>query len=154
MSRGRHAKPSSLPSASTLAPAALVVAAVAAPAAHPAGPPGGPAGSVPAAAPAASPFAAAQALRAAAAAREAHPAATAAVITVAPGDTLTSLARRHYRHASRWPVIWWANRHLVHNPSLLRAGLHLVLPTDPAPTSAIVNAAYAAIPPPPPPPAR
>jgi nucleoid-associated protein YgaU len=123
MSRGRHAKPSSLPSASTLAaaaPAALVVAAVAAPAAHPAGLPAARPDTSPAAARAASPFAAAQARRAAAAARQAHPAATAAVITVRPGDTFTSLARRHYGHASRWPVIWWANRHRVHNPNLLR----------------------------------
>lgn len=43
-------------------------------------------------------------------------------ITVHQGDTLSSLSRQYYGHASRWPELWWKNRGRVHNPSLITTG--------------------------------
>lgn len=38
------------------------------------------------------------------------------------GDTLSRIAQREYGHSDRWPALWWANRHRIHNPDVLRVG--------------------------------
>jgi resuscitation-promoting factor RpfC len=48
-------------------------------------------------------------------------------ITVRRGDTLSSITKRAYGHASRWPALWWVNRHRVHNPQMIRVGERLTL---------------------------
>jgi len=47
--------------------------------------------------------------------------------TVRRGDTLSSIARRHYGSAGLWPALWWANRGKVANPNVIRVGEQLVL---------------------------
>jgi resuscitation-promoting factor RpfC len=74
-------------------------------------------------------------------------------VTVRPGDTLSSISKREYGSARRWPALWWTNRQHVHNPSRIRVGQKLTLsgwhPVKPW----IMTAALGAIPAPPPPPA-
>jgi LysM repeat protein len=48
--------------------------------------------------------------------------------TVQAGDTLSSISKRQYGQAADWPALWWANRHRVANPGLLRTGQRLSLP--------------------------
>lgn len=48
-------------------------------------------------------------------------------VTVRPGDTLSSISKREYGSADRWPALWWANRDRVANPSSLRVGQRLSL---------------------------
>ncbi len=72
---------------------------------------------------------------------------------VKPGDTLSSISQREYGKSADWPALWWANRHQVPNPSLIRAGQRLTLPGQPTVSAAITKAALAAIPAPPPAPA-
>jgi hypothetical protein len=73
-------------------------------------------------------------------------------VTVRAGDTLSSISKHEYGSATRWPALWWTNRHRVHNPSSIRAGQRLTL-SDWHPVKPwITNAAMAAIPAPPPPP--
>jgi hypothetical protein len=50
-----------------------------------------------------------------------------ATYKVRKGDTLSSIARREYGHASRWPALWWGNRDRVHNPDALKVGVVLEL---------------------------
>jgi resuscitation-promoting factor RpfC len=73
-------------------------------------------------------------------------------VTVRAGDTLSSISKREYGSAARWPALWWTNRHRVHNPSSIMVGQRLNLsgwhPVKPW----ITTAAMAAIPAPPPPP--
>jgi nucleoid-associated protein YgaU len=45
--------------------------------------------------------------------------------TVRSGDTLSSIARKVYGHASRWPALWWKNRGAVPNPDSIRVGQRL-----------------------------
>lgn len=96
---------------------------------------------------------------AAAGPRRGHPqgrpaaASATATATVAGGGSLSQLAARYYHHASWWPRIWWANRALIHNPDLVPAGAHLLIPAPRHPRWTTTRAALAAIPPPPPPPA-
>jgi resuscitation-promoting factor RpfC len=72
-------------------------------------------------------------------------------VTVRPGDTLSSISKREYGSARRWPALWWTNRHHVHNPSNIRVGQRLTL-SDWHPSKPwITKAALAAIPVPPPP---
>jgi len=47
--------------------------------------------------------------------------------TVRSGDTLSSIAQRMYGHSSRWPALWYVNRHKVHNPNEIRVGQRLEL---------------------------
>jgi resuscitation-promoting factor RpfC len=74
-------------------------------------------------------------------------------VTVRRGDTLSAISKREYGTAARWPALWWANRHSVHNPSSIRVGQRLALshwhPAQPW----IMHAALAAIPVPRPAPA-
>jgi len=58
--------------------------------------------------------------------------ATALRIEVRPGDTLTSIARRHLGDGGRWREIHLANRETIGpDPDALRVGMVLVLPADP-----------------------
>ncbi|HTT53933.1 MAG TPA: transglycosylase family protein [Streptosporangiaceae bacterium] len=50
--------------------------------------------------------------------------------TVRAGDTLSSISQRELGKASDWPALWWANRHTVHNPSLILAGQRLAVPSS------------------------
>jgi hypothetical protein len=45
--------------------------------------------------------------------------------TVRAGDTLSSISQREFGKAADWPALWWANRHNVPNPSMIRAGQRL-----------------------------
>jgi resuscitation-promoting factor RpfC len=156
MSRGRHAKPSSLPSASTLAaaaPAVLVVAAAAPGAGHQAVPAASaPGTAAPVASAGLSPSGIVRALRMQAARASAHPSWVMATVHVRSGDSLSTLARRYYHHAEWWPRIWWANRHQVANPNEIRPGEAFIIPVPRSPRPSTVAGALHAIPPPPPPP--
>jgi hypothetical protein len=157
MSRGRHAKPSSLPSASTTlaaaAPAVFVVAAAAPGAGHQAAPAASAReAATPVASAGISPYDAARALRAQALRASAQPSWVMATVQVRSGDSLSTLARRYYHHAGWWPRIWWANRHQVANPNGIRAGKAFVIPVPRAPRPSTVADALHAIPKPPPPP--
>ena len=158
MSRGRHAKPSSLPSASTTlaaaAPAVLMVAAAAPGAGHQAAPAASARGAaVPVASAGLSPSGTAHGLRMQAARASAHPSWVMATVQVRSSDSLSTLARRYYHHAGWWPRIWWANRHQVANPNEIRAGEAFIIPVPRAPRPSTVVGALHAIPKPPPPPA-
>ena len=159
MSRGRHAKPSSLPSVSSLAaaaPAVLVLAAAAPSTGHQAAPAASTGGTtVPAASADLSPSGATRALHMQAARASAHPSWVMATVQVRSGDSLSTLARRYYHHGAWWPRIWWANRHEVANPNRIRAGETFTIPVPHAPRPSTVAGALHAIPPPPAPaPAR
>jgi resuscitation-promoting factor RpfC len=155
MSRGRHAKPSSLPSASSLAaaaPAVLVVAAAAPSTGHQAAAVTSTGGTTVAAASAdLSPSGATRTLHMQAPRAAAHPSWVMATTQVRSGDSLSTLARRYYHHAGWWPRIWWANRHEVANPNRIRAGETFTIPVPHAPRPSTVAGALHAIPPPPPP---
>jgi len=43
--------------------------------------------------------------------------------TVHPGDSLSSISQREFGNKASWPALWWANRHKVHNPSMIQAGM-------------------------------
>jgi hypothetical protein len=78
-----------------------------------------------------------------------HPAAAAhgsSHITVKPGNTLSSIAKKELGKAADWPALWWTNRHSVHNPQLLRVGERLNVPSKPKLTAAVRQAAMHAIP--------
>lgn len=66
--------------------------------------------------------------------------------TVRAGDTLSSISQRELGRAADWPALWWANRHTVHNPSLIQAGQKLVVPDSPEVKPWLMRAALAAIP--------
>jgi LysM repeat protein len=78
-----------------------------------------------------------------------HPAAathSSSHISVKPGNTLSSIAKKKYGSAADWPALWWANRHHVHNPQMLRVGQRLTVADKPKLTAKIRRAAMAAIP--------
>ncbi len=66
--------------------------------------------------------------------------------TVRPGDSLSSISQREFGSASSWPALWWANRHSVHNPSMIQAGERLVVPGSHKVKPWLTRAALAAIP--------
>jgi resuscitation-promoting factor RpfC len=66
--------------------------------------------------------------------------------TVRAGDSLSAIAQRELGKAGDWPALWWANRHTVHNPSLIQAGQKLVVPNSPEVKPWLMRAALAAIP--------
>jgi resuscitation-promoting factor RpfC len=74
-------------------------------------------------------------------------------ITVKPGNTLSSIAKKEYGKAADWPALWWTNRHSVHNPEVLQVGERLKVSSKPKLTAAVRKAAMAAIPAPAPAPA-
>jgi nucleoid-associated protein YgaU len=49
--------------------------------------------------------------------------------TVAKGDTLSAIAQREYGAASKWKVIYEANRDKISNPDRIQAGQVLVIPS-------------------------
>jgi nucleoid-associated protein YgaU len=51
--------------------------------------------------------------------------------TVVGGDTLSRIAKRHYGDASKWPVIFEANRDRIKNPDLIQIGWVLTIPELP-----------------------
>ncbi len=67
-------------------------------------------------------------------------------VTVRSGDTLSSISQRAYGRAADWPAVWWANRHSVRNPSMIKVGQHLRLPADPRVSAWLTRAAVSAIP--------
>jgi nucleoid-associated protein YgaU len=48
--------------------------------------------------------------------------------TVVRGDTLSAIAQREYGDASRWKVIFEANRDQISNPDLIQPGQVLTIP--------------------------
>ncbi|MGH3123182.1 MAG: LysM peptidoglycan-binding domain-containing protein, partial [Streptosporangiaceae bacterium] len=66
--------------------------------------------------------------------------------TVRPGDSLSSISQREFGSASSWPALWWANRHAVHNPSVIQAGERLVVPGSHKVKPWLTRAALTAIP--------
>ena len=85
-----------------------------------------------------------------------HPAAAhhnADHVTVKAGDTLSSITKHEYGRAGDWPAVWWANRHKVSNPSMIRVGQRLSLPDKHQVKPWLAKAALAAIPAPAPAPA-
>ena len=66
--------------------------------------------------------------------------------TVRAGDTLSSISQREFGKAADWPALWWANRHTVHNPSLIQAGQKLALPDSHQVKPWLMHAALTAIP--------
>jgi hypothetical protein len=65
---------------------------------------------------------------------------------VRPGDSLSSIARHRYGTAADWPVLWWANRHIVPDPGVITSGQRLRLPSAHRVRPWLVRAAMAAIP--------
>jgi resuscitation-promoting factor RpfC len=67
-------------------------------------------------------------------------------VTVKAGDTLSSISKHEYGRAGDWPAVWWANRHEVSNPSMIRVGQRLRLPGKHQVKPWLAKAAVAAIP--------
>ena len=67
-------------------------------------------------------------------------------VTVRSGDTLSSISQHELGSAARWPALWWANRHAVHNPSAIQAGQRLKLPSSHKVKPWLTRAAFGAIP--------
>ena len=66
--------------------------------------------------------------------------------TVRAGDSLSSISQREFGSSASWPALWWANRHNVHNPSVIQAGERLVVPGSHKVKPWLTRAALAAIP--------
>jgi hypothetical protein len=66
--------------------------------------------------------------------------------TVHSGDSLSSISQREFGSAASWPALWWANRHKVHNPSMIHTGERLVVPGSHKVKPWLTRAAMAAIP--------
>ena len=56
--------------------------------------------------------------------------------TVAPGDSLSKIAKRFYSDANQWRKIYDANRDQIKNPDLIQPGQKLKIPT-PAPQKSV-----------------
>ena len=54
------------------------------------------------------------------------------IYAVQPGDTLSKIALKFYGKSSLWPFIFEANRDVLDNPSLVRPGVQLKIPQNPA----------------------
>lgn len=67
-------------------------------------------------------------------------------VTVHAGDSLSSISQREYGSAASWPALWWANRHSVHNPSVIQVGQRLQLPKSHQVKPWLASAALAAVP--------
>jgi len=52
--------------------------------------------------------------------------------TVAKGDTLSKIAKDHYGKASRWPLVFEANRDQLDDPDRIKPGQVLRIPPEPA----------------------
>lgn len=60
----------------------------------------------------------------------AEPVPTERIYTVAPGDSLSKIAKEFYGNASRWPEIFEANRDQLSNPDLIKPEQVLRIPLD------------------------
>ena len=67
-------------------------------------------------------------------------------VTVRSGDTLSSISQREFGNATSWPALWWANRHSVHNPSMIQVGERLQVPNSHKVKPWLTRAALTAIP--------
>jgi hypothetical protein len=67
-------------------------------------------------------------------------------VSVKPGNTLSSIAKKELGSTADWPALWWINRHTVHNPQVLQVGQRLRVSDAPKLTAAIRRAATGAIP--------
>ncbi len=67
-------------------------------------------------------------------------------VTVRSGDTLSSISQREFGSAAKWPALWWANRHSVHNPSMIQVGERLQVPSSHKVKPWLTRAALTAIP--------
>lgn len=74
--------------------------------------------------------------------------------TVRAGESLSSISQHEFGKAADWPALWWANRHTVHNPSMIQAGQRLVVPGSHEVKPWLTRAALAAIPAPAPAPVQ
>ncbi|HEY2126733.1 MAG TPA: transglycosylase family protein [Streptosporangiaceae bacterium] len=74
--------------------------------------------------------------------------------TVRAGESLSSISQHEFGKAADWPALWWANRHTVHNPSLIQEGQRLVVPGSHEVKPWLTRAALAAIPAPAPAPVQ
>ena len=74
--------------------------------------------------------------------------------TVRAGESLSSISQHEFGKAADWPALWWANRHTVHNPSLIQEGKRLVVPGSHEVKPWLTRAALAAIPAPAPAPVQ
>lgn len=70
--------------------------------------------------------------------------------TVKAGDTLSKIAKHAYGSSRLWPALWWANRHMLHNPNVITAGQRLRLSSWHPHRAWLTRRALAAVPPPPP----
>jgi LysM repeat protein len=55
-----------------------------------------------------------------------------ATYVIKPGDTLASIAQRHYHSSDYWPVLYWANHGKIKYANEISAGQVLTLPAKPA----------------------
>ena len=53
---------------------------------------------------------------------------------IAAGDTLEKIAAKYYGDPERWPLIYEANRALLHDSRTLTPGMELAIPDGSAPT--------------------
>ena len=74
--------------------------------------------------------------------------------TVRAGESLSTISQHEFGKAADWPALWWANRHTVHNPSLIQEGQRLVVPGSHEVKPWLTRAALAAIPAPAPAPVQ
>lgn len=61
--------------------------------------------------------------------------------TVQRGDTLSSIAKKEYGKASRWPALWWKNKSKIKDPNSIRVGQQLQLTSYRNPSPAVTAAA-------------
>lgn len=52
------------------------------------------------------------------------------VVIVQPGDTLSRIAAHLYGDPAKWRLIYEANRDMINDPNLLRAGMRLTVPSS------------------------
>jgi LysM repeat protein len=62
----------------------------------------------------------------------AHKAAHPASYTVKSGDTLSAIAKRVYKSPDYWPVLYWANHHVIRYANEIEVGQVLKVPAKPA----------------------
>jgi resuscitation-promoting factor RpfC len=67
-------------------------------------------------------------------------------IMVQQGDSLSAISVHEYGTAAEWPVLWWANRRQVPDPSIIVPGERLVVPSGPRVSRWLVRKAQAATP--------
>ena len=61
-----------------------------------------------------------------------HHRTAAATYVIKPGDTLASIAQRHYHSSDYWPVLYWANHGAIKDANEVQTGQVLAVPAKPA----------------------